>query len=189
MQATTCFHHDIAKAILQEADFVFHHPLAFHPTTGVFNTDAAGGKTTIGRLLRRGELTSTGFFLGWTRRPTGQEEALESRLLIETPTGWPRLARQIRAARIMRPAVIGGTQKAHVTGLSDHEEVVDRGAFLLAPVRLVLLFRVVRTLDGSCGPIMKNRGEGACAAVRGPASIVAQSSAVRAGRSSWSARA
>ena len=160
MQATTCFHHDIANAILHEADFVFHHPIAFHPTNGVFNTDSDGGNTTIGRFLRRGELTSTGFFLGLTRRHTGQEESLESRILIETTTGWQHIARQIRNALIMRPAFIGGTQKANVTGLSDHEEVFDRVAFLLATVILLLIFRVFRTLDGSFGPIMKKRGEG-----------------------------
>src|SRR5215216_1798796 len=161
MQATICFHHNIANAILQDADLVLHHPIAFHPTNGVCNTDSEGGKTTIGSLLRRGELASTGFFLGLTRRHTGQEESLESRLLIETTTGWQRIARQIRNALLMRPAFRGGTQKAHVTGLSDHEEVFDRVAFLLATVILVLIFRVFRTLDGSFGPIMKTRGEGA----------------------------
>jgi hypothetical protein len=189
MQATTCFHHGIANAILQEANFVFHHPIAFYPTNGVFNTDSDGGNAAIGRFLRRGEFTPTGFFLGLKRRHTGQEESLESRILIETTTGWQRIARQIRDALIMRPAFIGGTQKANVTGFIDHEEVFDRVAFLLATVILWLIFRVFRTLDGSFGPIMKKRGEGEGASVGGVVSIVAKSSAVRAGRSSWSARA
>jgi hypothetical protein len=64
MQAATCFHHDIANAILQKANFVFHHPVAFHSTNGVFNTDSDGGNAAIGRFLRRGEFTPTGFFLG-----------------------------------------------------------------------------------------------------------------------------
>jgi hypothetical protein len=109
MQATTCFHHDIANAILQEADFVFYHPVAFHPTNGVFNTDSDGGNTAIGRFLKRGEFTPTGFFLGLKRRHTGQEESLESRILIETTTGGQGIARQIRDALIMRPAFIGRT--------------------------------------------------------------------------------
>jgi len=92
MQATTCFHYDIANTILQEADFVLHHPVAFHPTNGVFNTDSDGGNTPIGRFLRWGEFTPTGFFLGLKRRHTGQEESLESRILIETTAGWQRIA-------------------------------------------------------------------------------------------------
>ena len=189
MQATTCFHHDIANAILQEANFVFHHPVAFYPSNGVFNTDADGGNAAIGRFLRRGEFTPTGFFLGLTRRHTGQEESLESGILIETTTGWQRIACQICDALIMRPAFIGGTQKAHVTGFMDHEEVFDRVACLLATVILLLIFRVFRTLDGSFGPLMKKRGEGEGASVGGVVSLVANSSAVRAGRSSWLARA
>ena len=62
-------------------------------------------------------------------------------------------------------------------------------AFLLAAVILVLLFRVVRTRDGSFGPIMKKRDDGAEASVGGVANIAAKSSAVRAGSSSWSAQA
>ena len=76
-----------------------------------------------------------------------------------------------------------------MTGLVDHEEVVERVAFFLPTVILLLLLRVFRTLDGSFGPIMKKREEGAAASVGGLASIAATSSAVRAGSSSWSARA
>jgi hypothetical protein len=189
MQATTCFHHDISNAILQEADFVLHHPVAFHPTNGVFNPASDGGNTTMGRFLRWCEFTPTGFFLRWTRRHTSQEEALEARLLIEVTARWQRIARQIREALVMRPAFIGDTHKAHGTGLIDHEEVVERVAVLLATVILWRLFRVFRTLEGSFGPIMKQRGEGAGASVGGLVSLVAKSSAGRAGRSSWSARA
>jgi len=40
MQATTRFHDSITNPILEEADFVFHDPIAFHPTNGVFNPDS-----------------------------------------------------------------------------------------------------------------------------------------------------
>jgi hypothetical protein len=189
MQSTTRFHDGIATPILQEADSVFHDSVAFHPTHGVCNTDSDGGNAAIGRVRRRGEFTPTGCFLGLTRRHTGQEASLESHLLIETTTGWHRLARQIREALIMRPAFRGGTPKAPVTGLMDHEEGVERVACLLAPVILLLLFRVLRTRDGSCDPIMNNRGAGEGASLGGVVSIVAKSSAVRAGRRSGSARA
>ena len=64
MQATTWFHDGITKAILQETDVVFHHPIAFHPTNGMLNAAADGGNTTIGRLLRRSEFPATRCFLG-----------------------------------------------------------------------------------------------------------------------------
>jgi hypothetical protein len=64
MQATTCFHDDVPKAILQETDFVLHYPGAFHPTNGVFNADSDGGNTTIGSFLRGREFSPTRFLRG-----------------------------------------------------------------------------------------------------------------------------
>jgi hypothetical protein len=75
-----------------------------------------------------------------------------------------------------------------MTGLVDHEEVFERGAFLLPPVIRLRLLRAFRTLDGSFGPSMKKRAEGAEASVGG-VSITAKSAAVRAGSRSWFARA
>jgi hypothetical protein len=64
MQSTTCFHNGITKAILQEADLVFHDPIAFHSTNNVFNTDSDGGNTPIRGFLRGREFSSGRFFLG-----------------------------------------------------------------------------------------------------------------------------
>jgi hypothetical protein len=66
MPATARFHDGVTNPVLQEADVVFHDPIAFHPTNGVFNADSDGGDATIGRLLGRGEFPPRGFFLGWT---------------------------------------------------------------------------------------------------------------------------
>jgi hypothetical protein len=88
MQPTTCFHDGITNPILQEAYLVFHDPMAFHPANGMFNTDADGRDPTIGRFLRRGEFTPTGLFLGLDDGDSGQDESLESQILIETtPSG------------------------------------------------------------------------------------------------------
>src|SRR5215211_2407233 len=142
MQATTCFHDHIPNAILQEAKSVFHDPVAFHPTNGVFHTDSDGRNTAIVGFLRRREFPPTGFFLGLEYCHIREEESLKACVLIETTTGWQGIACQIRDTLIMGPAFRGGTQKAHVTGLSDHEKVFERVAFLLAAVILLLLLRV-----------------------------------------------
>jgi hypothetical protein len=189
MQATTCFHHDIAKAILQEADFVFHDSVAFHSTNRVFNPNSDGGNSTIGRLLRRGEFPSRGCFLGLDNRDARQEKSLEAFILIQATPGWQGIACQLGNALIRGFPFPGIAQETHVTGLVDQEEVFERVAFLLTTVILLLLLRVLRTLDGSFGPIMKKREEGAEASIGGVVSIAVKSSAVRAGSSSWSAKA
>jgi len=84
MQPTTCFHHGITNAILQETNFVFHHPIAFHPTNGVFNADSDGGNPTIGRFFRRSELPATRCFLRLDDRDARQAKSLETLILIQT---------------------------------------------------------------------------------------------------------
>ena len=189
MQPTTRFHNGITNAILQEADFVFHHPVAFHPTNGVFNTDSDGGNTTIGRFLRQSEFPATRCFLRLEDRDAMQEKSLEAPILIKATAGWQGIACQLCHALIRGFPFTGVAQEAHVTGLVDHEEVFERVAFLLTTVILLLLLRIFRTLDWSFGPIVKKRAEGAAASVCGVVSIAAKSSAVRAGSNSWSARA
>ena len=184
MQPTTRFHHGITKAILQEADFVFHDSVTFHPTNGVFNPDSDGGNTTIGRLLRRGEFPATRCFIGLEDRDARQEKPLKALILIQVTAGWQGVACHLCHALIRGLPFTGVAQEAHMTRLFDHEEVFKRVAFLLATVILLLLLRVFWTLDGSFGPIMKKRAEGTEASVDGVVSITAKSSAVRAGSSS-----
>ncbi len=82
MQATTCFHDGIAYAILEEADFILHDPVAFHPTNDMLYTDSNGGNTTICGFLRRRKVSSTWFFLGLDDRDVLQVEPLEALILI-----------------------------------------------------------------------------------------------------------
>jgi hypothetical protein len=84
MQPTTRFHNGITNAILQEADCVFHNPVAFHPTNGVFNTDSDGGNSPIRGFLRGREFSSRRFFLGLDDRDVLQAESLEALILIQT---------------------------------------------------------------------------------------------------------
>jgi hypothetical protein len=188
MQPTTRVHDGIPKAILQEADVIFHDSVAFHSTNGVFKTDSDGGNATIGRFLRRGEFPSRGCFLGLDDRDAGQKNPLEAFRLIQATAGWQGVACQLRQALIRGFPVTGVAQEAQVTGLMNHEEVVERMAFLLPTVILLWLLRIFRTLERSFGPIMNKRAAGAAASLGG-VSIVATSAAVRAGRNSWSAKA
>ena len=64
MQATACFHDGIPQPVLQETDFILDDSVTFHSTNRVFNADSNGGNTTIRCLLRGGEFSSRGFFLG-----------------------------------------------------------------------------------------------------------------------------
>ena len=189
MQATTCFHNGIANPILQQAHGVFHDPRAFHPTNGVFNTDSERRNTTIVGFLRWGELPSTRCFLGLDDRDVLQAESLDPPILIQVAARWQGIASALCEALIRGFAFICRAQEAHVTGLSDHEEVFERVTLLLATVVFLLLFGIGRAVDRTFSTIMPKRGMLELPSTECVSNIAANSSAVRAGSSSWLAKA
>src|SRR6266511_6289307 len=125
MHATTCFHDGIPHPVLQKADVILHEPIAFHPTNDVFNADSDGGNTTIRRLLRGREFSSKRLFLGLDNRDVMQAESLEALILIQTAARWQGIPSQLYQALIRGFAFIGVAQEAHMTCLSDHEEIFE----------------------------------------------------------------
>jgi hypothetical protein len=184
MQGTTCFHDGVPNPILQEADFIFHDPVAFHPANGMFDPDTDGRDPTIRRFLRGCELPSTRGFLGLEDRDPMLEESLEALILIQTAARWQGIARQLRQALLRRFAFTGVAQEANVTRLIDHEEVVERVTLLLATVILLLLFGIFRAVARTFGAIMPKRGVVDLPSVACVSNIAANSAAVRAGSSS-----
>ena len=189
MQATTRFHDGITNPILEETDFVFHHPIAFHSTNSMFNADSDRRDPLIGGFLRRTELTPAGSFLGLDDGDAGQDEALKPHILIQiTPSG-QGVPRQIGHALIMELPFISGTQETNVAGLIDHEEVFERVALLFATIVFLLLLRILRAVDWSLSTIMPKRGGVGISFVRLVARSAVNSSAVRAGSRSCCANA
>jgi hypothetical protein len=189
MQATTCFHDGVPHPVLQEADFVLHDPVTFHPTNGVFTTDSDGGNTTVSRFLRGREFSSRRFFLGLDDRDVMQAESLEALILIQPAARRQGIPSQLCQALIRGSAFSGVAQEAYVTRLSDHEEVFERVTLLLATVIFLLLFGIGRAVDRTFGAIMPKRGLVALPSVTCVLTIAANSVAVRAGSSAWSAKA
>jgi hypothetical protein len=187
MQSTTRFHDSIPNAILQEADGVLYDPVAFHPTNGVFYPYANGRDLTIRHVFRGCEFPATRFLLGLENRDTRQKESLKALILIQTTASWQGIPGELRHALLRCFAFICGAQEGNVTGLLDHQEVFERVMLLLAAVIFLLFLQIFRTLDWPFRTIMPKRGD-----VEGTsgwcfASSAASSSAVRAGRRSWSA--
>jgi hypothetical protein len=189
MQSTTCLPDGVANTILQKAYLVFHHPIAFHTANGMFNTDSDRRDRTIGHVLRWSEFTPPRFFLRLDDGDTVEDKTLEAHILVEATAVWQGIALELSQAFIMRLPFIRGTQEADVTALIDHEEVLDRVALLLAAVVVLLVLGIGGAVDRSLSAIMPKRGVGDLPSVAGVANIAAHSAAVRAGSSSWSAKA
>jgi len=118
-----------------------------------------------------------------------QAESLEAFILIQTAARWQGIPRQLSQALIRCFAFIGVTQEAHLTRLSDHEEVFERVTLLRATVLFLLRFGIGRAVDRTFGAIMPKRGVVALPSVACVSNIAAHTAAVRAGGSSWSAKA
>jgi hypothetical protein len=189
MEATARFHDRVTDPVLAEADFVFHHPIAFHPTKGVFNTASHRRDPAIGGVLQRREFTPTGFFLGLDDGDPSQDEPLDAHLLGETTPQRPGLARQLREAFLLGFAFIGRTQEAHVTALLDHDQVFERVALLLATLVFLLCLGIGRAVDRALSPIRPTRGDVSPSFDWVAVRRVANASAVRAGSRSWCANA
>ena len=159
MQATTRLHHGIANAILQETYLVLYYPIAFHTANGVFHTDSDRRDHTISRFLRWREFTPTRFFLRLDDADTIEYKPLEAHIRVKATAVRQGIALQIRQAFIIRLPFIRGPQETDVTGLIDHEEVLDRVALLLAAVVVLLVLGIAGAVDRSLSTIMPNRGD------------------------------
>jgi hypothetical protein len=158
MQATTRLHNGVANAVLQETDFVFDNPRAFHSTNRVFNADPDRRDRAIGRFLRRGEFSPRRFFLRLDDGDPIEDEALETHILVEATAMWQGITLQFSQVFIVCLPFIGGTQEADVTALINHEEVFDRVALLLATVEFLLILGIDRAVDRSLRAVMPKRG-------------------------------
>jgi len=189
MQATTCFHDSVPYPVLQKTDFVLHDPVSFYPTNGVFNPDSDGGNTTLRCFLRGCKFSSRRFSLGLDDRDVLQAESLEALILIQTAARWQAIPSQLGHALLRGFAFRGVAQEAHLTGLVDHQDVFERVTLLFTTVIFVLLFGIGRAMARPCSAIMPKRGGGEPPSVACVSNIAANSAAVRAGSSSWSAQA
>jgi hypothetical protein len=184
MQSTTCFQDGVANTVLQEAYLVFHHAIAFYSTTRVCDTLADGRNGTIGRLFQGGEFTAPWFFLRLENRDPIASLPLAPHLLIETTAVGEGIALQIGQVFVVCLPCIGGTQKAHMPSLIDHEEVFARMTLLLAAGVVLLVLGIGWAVDRSLRTSMPHRGAKGTSSVRLAASIIAHSSAWQAGSSS-----
>jgi hypothetical protein len=189
MQATACFHDGIPYPILQKTDFILDDPVAFHPNNGMFNTNSDGRNTTIHGLLRGREFSPRSFFLGLDNCDVRQEESLAALLLIPTAARGQGLGSELCQALFRGVTFSSVAHEAHATGLVDYEEVFERVTLLLAAVLFLLFFGIRWTVDRTFRAIMPKRGVVDLPSVACVWHSSANSAAVRAGSSSWSAQA
>jgi hypothetical protein len=145
-------------AIPQEAYLVCHPPIAFYPANGVFKTDADGRDRASGGFLRCGEVTPRRCVLRLDEGDPVEDKAREPPSLVEATALWQGLALPCSQAFIMGLPCLRGTQAAEMTALIAHEEVLARGALLLAAVVCLLALGIGGAVARALRAIMPHRG-------------------------------
>ena len=88
MQGTADVHHDIADAVLPQADPVFHDATALHTAVDMLDPQPALVQGLVGQLLLQGELLAAWFLGRHQDVHLGERERQEAQILQEpAPSG------------------------------------------------------------------------------------------------------
>ncbi len=162
-------------------DDIVNNTIAFHTSDTMLDMHADSRYAFVFRFFFGGQGAFWGFLLWLYDCYSWQGKALECTILCQLAAFRQLILRFVRNPFVMRFAFIGGTQKADIAELIDHQDIFDRVILLFAAV-VDGLFLVVQ---GSCyrpfGAILIKRGAASSSSTAAIWMWAANSAAVRAG--------
>ena len=129
VQGTTEFHHQIADALLPQADAVFHNAAALDTAVDVLNPEPPLVERLVGPLVLQGQLPTAGLLRRHQDRHLRERERQEAQILQQPTPGWERIRRGLRDAQIMGPAAAGLAQKEDDKEGIDQQDIFHRVVF------------------------------------------------------------
>src|SRR5882724_6702516 len=111
MQGTTEFHHEIADAVLPQADPVFDDATALDTTVDMLNAQSAIVQGLIGQLLFQGELLAAWFLGRHEDLDLGQRKSQEAQILQQPAPRGQGIRRRVSNGLIMDATSIGVTEE------------------------------------------------------------------------------
>ena len=189
MQRTADFHDQIADADLPEAIGVMDDAAALDATVDVLDPDPATGDAPIGPFLGAREGPTPWLLGGHDDLDVVECEGQEAEILEQPAPRGQGVRGGIGHALIVGAASVSVTEQEDRERRVDQPHVFQRVTLLLPTVIFLLLFGIGRAVDRTFSAIMPKRGVVELPSAECVSNIVANSSAVRAGSSSWSAKA
>jgi hypothetical protein len=119
MERTTDFHHEIADALLPQADPVFDDATAFDTTVDMLNAQSAIVQGLIGQLLFQGEFLAAWLLGRHEDLDLGQRKRQKAQILQQPAPRGQGIRRRVSNGLIMGAAAIGVTEK------EDEEQGID----------------------------------------------------------------
>src|SRR5712691_11105197 len=178
MERTTDFHHEIADALLPQADPVFDDATAFDTTVDMLNAQSAIVQGLVGQLLFQGEFLAAWLLRRHQDRHLREREGQEAQILQQPTPGRERVGDGLRDTQIMDTAAVRVAQKEDDEHGIDEQDIFDGVISFLPAITLLLFNRVLGADDPPFCPVRGKRGEVASAAGSAPPCAGSSSSGV-----------
>jgi hypothetical protein len=159
VQGTAELHHEIAHALLPQADPVFHNTTTLDAAVDMLDPEPSLVEHLVGQLLLQGQLRTAGLLRRHEDRHLRERARQEAQILQQPTPSRERVGGGLRNAQIMHTAAIGIAEKEDREEGMHEQDIFDGVVFLLAALTLFLCNRVLGADDAPFGPVMGTRGE------------------------------
>ena len=158
VQGTAEFHHEIADALLPQADPVFHNATPLDTAVDMLNPQSAVVERLVGQVLLQGQLRTAWLLRRHEDLHLRERERQEAQILHQPTPSRKRVGGSLRDAQIMGTAAVGVAQKEDREEGIDQQDIFDGVVFLLPAITLLLCNRVLGVDDAPLGAVMGKRG-------------------------------
>jgi len=176
VQGTAELHHEIADALLPQADPVFHNATTLDATVDMLDPQPTVMQGLVGQLLFQGAFLAAGFLGRHEDRDLGQRERQEAQVLQQPTPGGQGIRRRVGNRLIMDAAAVGVAQKEDEEQGMHEQDIFDRVVLFLAALTVGLFNRVLGADNAPFRPVMGQRGESGGATGAATTGVVASSS-------------
>jgi len=167
VQGATELHHEIADALLPQADPVLHDATTLDAAVDMLDPESPLVEHLIGQVLLQGELRTAGLLRRHEDLHLRERERQKAQILQQPTPSREWGGGSLRDAQIMAPAAVGVAQQEDDEERIDEQDIFDGVVLFLAAITRGLLRRVLGADDAPFGPVMGKRGEAGAAAGMG----------------------
>jgi hypothetical protein len=167
MQGTAQFHHQIADALLPQADPVLHDATPLDAAVDMLDPESPLVEHLVGQVLLQGERRTAGLLRRHEDLYLRERERQKAEILQQPTPSRERVGSDLRDTQIMHTATVGVTEKEDREEGIDEQDVFDGVVFFLPAITRGLFRRVLGTDDAPFRPVMGTRGEAGAAAGTG----------------------
>jgi len=134
VQGTAELHHEIAHALLPQADPVFHNTTTLDAAVDMLDPEPSLVEHLVGPLLLQGQLRTAGLLRRHEDLHLRERERQEAQILPQPTPSRERVGGGLSDAQIMHTATVGVTEKEDREEGVDQQDVFHRVVFFLAAI-------------------------------------------------------